>query len=381
MNYLILIMKNSLSVIFILILNVSYQAKAQINQRKVVTNWTTDKSRYIVPLDEFTVLLVPDGIPPIDQPKYWSRDMAENVFFAHEPVIVVVLNGESKAFPLSILTYHEIVNDSIGGVPVTVTYCPLCNAAIVFDRRLTHRDKDYLLDFGVSGMLRNSDLVMWDRQTQSWWQQFTGSGLVGELAGAQLEFLPSMLISLEEYFASYPEGQVLSNETGHERQYGINPYSGYDNLENTQPRLFHKKVDSRLPAMERIIDIHVHGKYKVYPLTKISERSVINDTFMDQPLVIFYTSKTVSALDNTKISDSRQVGSVTVFDPVVEGQKLKFSRRGKGFVDKQTKSVWTITGECISGAHKGKKLRPLIHGNHFAFAWFAFHPETEIYGR
>jgi hypothetical protein len=266
-------------------------------------------------------------------------------------------------------------------VPVTVTYCPLCNAAIVFDRRIRHKEKDYLLDFGVSGMLRNSDLVMWDRQTQSWWQQFTGSGLVGELAGAQLEFLPSMLISLEEFFVSFPEGVVLSTDTGHERQYGTNPYTGYDNLENTQPRLFFNKVDNRLPPMERIIDIHLNGKYKVYPLTKIGERRVINDTFMDQPLVIFYTSKTVSVLDNTKISESRQVGSVTVFDPVVDGQKLKFSRRSKGFVDKQTKSVWTITGECIAGAHKGKKIRPLIHGNHFAFAWFAFHPETQIYGK
>lgn len=359
----------------------SILAQAQSNPRKVATNWTTDTSRYVVPLDEFTVLLAPDGIPPIDRPKYWNREMSEKVFFAHEPVISVAINGEAKAFPLSILTYHKIVNDSIGGVPVTVTYCPLCNAAIVFDRRLRYNEKDYLLDFGVSGMLRNSDLVMWDRQTQSWWQQFTGSGLVGELSGAQLEFLPSMLISLEEFFISYPEGMMLSTETGHERQYGTNPYSGYDNLENTQPRLFFNKVDNRLPPMERVIDIHVKGKYKIYPLSKISERKVINDSFQSQSLVIFYTSKTVSVLDNTNISESRQVGSVTVFRPEVDGQKLKFVKKRMGFVDKQTKSVWSITGECISGELEGKQLQPVTHGNHFAFVWFAFHPESEIYCR
>ena len=376
-----MLMKNIIILYPLLFVATVNTVLAQLNPRKVVANWTTDTSRHVVPLDEFTVLLAPDGIPPIDEPKYWSRDMAEKAFFTHEPVIAVEINGEAKAFPLSILTYHEIVNDSIGGVPVTVTYCPLCNAAIVFDRRLRHDNKDYLLDFGVSGMLRNSDLVMWDRQTQSWWQQFTGSGLVGDLAGAQLEFLPSMLISLEEFITSYPEGMVLSTETGHERQYGTNPYSGYDNLENTQPRLFNNKVDNRLPPMERVIDIHVKGKYKIYPLSTISERHVINDKFQGLPLVIFYTSKTVSVLDNTKISESRQVGSVTVFSSEIEGQTLKFKKKRSGFVDKQTKSVWSITGECISGEMKGKQLRPVTHGNHFAFAWFAFHPETEIYGR
>ncbi len=364
----------------VLIVNVTC-VFAQSNPRNVETNWTTDTSKHVVPLDEFMVLLAPDGIPPIDKPRYWNRDTAEKVLFVHEPVIAVEINGEAKAFPLSILTYHEIVNDNIGGIPVTVTYCPLCNAAIVFDRRLRHNEKDYLLDFGVSGMLRNSDLVMWDRQTQSWWQQFTGSGLVGELAGAQLEFLPSMLISLEEYFTAYPDGMVLSTETGHERRYGTNPYSGYDNLENTQPRLFFNKVDNRLPPMERVIDVYINGKYKIYPLTKISERRVINDTFQGQSLVIFYTSKTVSVLDSTKISESRKVGSVTVFRPEVGGGNLKFVKKSKGFMDKQTKSVWTITGKCISGELEGKQLQPVTHGNHFAFAWFAFHPDCAIYGK
>ncbi|MEX0980724.1 MAG: DUF3179 domain-containing protein [Bacteroidales bacterium] len=352
---------------------------AQKNPNNVVVDWKTDTSNRIVPLEEFTALLVPDGIPPIDVPVFWERDKAEQTFFEHEPVIAVRINGRAKAYPLSILTFHEIVNDSIGGTPISVTYCPLCNAAMVYDRRLTYQEQEYLLDLGVSGMLRNSDLVMWDRQTESWWQQFTGTALVGKLAGAHLELVPSMIISLEEFFGSYPEGKVLSTETGHSREYGTNPYTGYDDPGNTQPRLFKGEVDSRLPAMERVVDVHVKGKYKIYPLSIISKKGVINDTFHDQQLVLFYTSKTVSILDEKEISGSREIGSVTVFVPQVGDRTLTFTKTGEGFRDDQTGSMWNITGKCIAGELKGKELWPMNHGNHFAFAWFAFHPDSEVY--
>ncbi len=352
---------------------------AQKNPNNVKVDWKTDTSNRIVPLDEFIALLVPDGIPPIDEPLFWERDKAELTFFEHEPVIAVRENGQAKAYPLSILTFHEIVNDSIGGTPISVTYCPLCNAAMVYDRRLTYQGQEYLLDLGVSGMLRNSDLVMWDRQTESWWQQFTGTALVGKLAGAHLELVPSMIISLEEFFGSYPEGKVLSTETGHSREYGTNPYTGYDDPGNTQPLLFKGEVDSRLPAMERVVDVHVKGKYKIYPLSIISKKGVINDTFHDQSLVLFYTSKTVSILDEKEISGSRKIGSVTVFVPQVGDRTLTFTKTGEGFRDDQTGSIWNITGKCIAGELKGKGLWPMNHGNHFAFAWFAFHPDSEMY--
>ena len=372
-------MKISRYLLFILILLTSIASLAQKNPKNLEIDWETDKSVHSVPLNEFTTLLKPDGIPPIDNPVFWNRNKAEEQFFKHEPVISVEINGEAKAFPLSILTFHEIVNDDIGGKPVSITYCPLCNAAIVFDRNLEFKGENYLLDFGVSGMLRNSDLVMWDRQTESWWQQFTGQALVGKLTGAELDLVPSMLISLEEFFETYPEGEVLSTETGHFREYGTNPYNGYDNLENEQPRLFKDKVDSRLPAMERVINVHVKGKDKIYPLSVIKKEEVINDRFEGKHLVLFYTSKTVSALDDKKIEKSRKVGSVTVFNPEVNNTLLTFEKTDKGFKDDQTGSVWNIAGKCISGKMKGEELRPMVHGNHFAFAWFAFHPETEIY--
>lgn len=352
---------------------------AQNNPKNLDIDWKTDLSTRAVPLEEFTTLLVPDGIPPIDEPRFWDRETARQHFFLHEPVIAVSINGLARAYPLSILTYHEIVNDRIGMKTISVTYCPLCNAALVFDRALTFKGKPYLLDFGVSGMLRNSDLVMWDRQTESWWQQFTGTALVGELTGAKLNVIPSMLISLEEFFEAYPDGNVLSTETGHFMEYGTNPYTGYDDPGNSRPRLFDGTVDQRLPAMERVIDVHVNGKYKVYPLTAIREAEVINDTFQGQHLVLFHTTKTVSVLDDRQISASRNIGSVTVFLPEAEGQALTFFREGEVFKDRQTGSSWTIAGKCISGELKGSSLLPVVHGNHFAFAWFAFHPDSEIH--
>jgi len=371
-------MRNFLSLFGLVIL--SFTTMAQQNPKNLDINWKTDTSNHLVPLEEFTALLMPDGIPPIDKPEFWNAEAATKAFFEHEPFIVIEIGGEAKAYALSILTYHEIVNDTLGGVPVSVSYCPLCNAAIVFDRRLTFKGKDLLLDFGVSGMLRNSDLVMWDRQTESWWQQFTGTALVGELAGEQLTYLSSMIISLGEFMEAYPDGLVLSTNTGFDMEYGTNPYTGYDNLENKQPRLYKGEVDSRLPAMERIIDVQVDGNYRIYPLSVISEKKIINDTFEDQPLVIFFTSKTVSVLDEKNIAESREIGSVTVFKPVVNNELLSFKMGSKGFEDVQTGSQWSIAGKCVSGKLKGEELWPVIHGNHFAFAWFEFFPESDIYG-
>jgi len=363
----------------ILLLIIPFISMAQKNPRNIETNWKTDTSKHIVPLEEFTALMKPDGIPPIDAPKFWEKEKALEAYFEHEPVITVEINGKAKAYPLSVLMYHEIVNDELGGIPISATYCPLCNAAIVFDRRLNFEGTKYLLDFGVSGMLRNSDLVMWDRQTESWWQQFTGEAMVGKLSGAELTYVSSMLISLNEFYQTYPQGQVLSTETGHSNKYGINPYANYDARENMQPFLYKGDVDSRLPAMERVIDVRVNEKYKIYPLSAIQSKGIINDSFNNQPIVVFYTAKTVSVLDNKNISESKEVGSVTVFEPLIDGKLLSFVKSDVGFVDEQTGSVWNITGNCIEGQYKGLELRPMNSGNHFAFAWFAFHPESEIY--
>lgn len=376
-------MKNKQLYLILLVLGFQVQnLNAQQNPRQIETNWKTDLSNNSVPLEEFLTLLKPDQIPPIDSPSFITIEEAKKTYFEHEPVIAVEINNEAKAYPLSVLMYHEIVNDSIGGVPIIATFCPLCNAAIVFNRNLKFNGETYLLDFGVSGMLRKSDMVMWDRQTETWWQQFTGEALVGDLNGATLEFIPSLLISLSDFIKNYPNGKVLSTNNGlGEVNYGENPYVNYDDINNTTPFLFKETVDERLPAMERIVDVSFDGITRIYPLTTIQKETVINDKINNNSLVIFYETKTVSVLDAKEIDKSKAVGAVTVFSPKVGDKTLTFISKGQSFFDIETNSEWTIAGKCIEGVHKGKRLETIRSGNHFAFAWFAFQPECEIYGQ
>ncbi len=365
----------------LLIVLMSLPAFAQRNIERVGQEWNTDKENRIVDLNEIVALLPRDRIPPIDDPVYWDIKRAKNTFFEHEPVMVVDIDGDARAYPLSILMWHEIVNDVVGGKPVSVTYCPLCNAAIVFDRRLQHDGRELLLDFGTSGMLRKSDLVMWDRQTETWWQQLTGEGIVGKLAEAQLTMVPSLLISFEEFTESYPDGKVLSTETGALRDYGSNPYVQYDDLGVDRPRLFDGEVDDRLPAMERVINISVNEDHIIYPLSKIQKEGVINDDPFGKRVAIFFQEGTVSVLDTPDISEGRDVGAVSVFDPVVNGKRLTFRKTDRGFIDDQTGTRWNISGKAVEGELEGTQLPWMFHGNHFAFAWLAFHPESEIYGQ
>ncbi|MEM8858848.1 MAG: DUF3179 domain-containing protein [Chloroflexota bacterium] len=294
-----------------------------------------------------------------------------------EPVVAVAEGGEAKAYPLQILTWHEIVNDEINGRPIIVTFCPLCNAAIAFDSTLNGQPTE----FGVSGLLRNSDMIMYDRQTESLWQQFTGEAVVGDAVGTRLEFLSTLLISYDDFKAQYPDGIVLSRETGHNRQYGRNPYAGYDTV-GRNPFLFDGELDGRLPAVERVVAIASEdvGVDVAYPFSVISEVGAVNDTQGDLELVVFHIGGATSALGAAVIADAEDVGSAAVYSPVVDGQKLTFSRADdKTFTDDETGSTWNIFGEAIDGDLAGSQLEPIIHGNHFWFSWAAFKPDTVIY--
>ena len=175
--------------------------------------WDTDFTLHSVAFDEIMSGGPPrDGIPPLDSPSFVSPDDADAWLANREPVISFELNGEAKAYPLQILTWHEIVNDEVGGVPVIVTFCPLCNSAIVFDRRLD----GVVLDFGTSGRLRNSDLIMWDRQTESWWQQLTGEAIIGKLTGHTLEFLPAPIVSWADFKAAHPRARCYPGKRASE---------------------------------------------------------------------------------------------------------------------------------------------------------------------
>lgn len=370
---------------YILLLSamLTYLAFGQNNPRGLDLKWKTDTTKSSVPLNSFTALMYADGIPPIDNPSFYNAEKAISEYFEFEPVIVVEVKGVAKAYPLSVLMFHEIVNDNIGiegdTTFFTVTYCPLCNSAVVFNRSLEFNNQEYFLDFGVSGMLRKSDMVMYDRQTESWWQQFTGEALVGDLMGAELDFLPSPVLSLSEFFELYPNGTVLSKDNNEDFTYGKNPYVGYDNVENEKPRLFFDEVDGRLPAMERIVDVTVKGEHKIYPLSVVAEKTVLNDVFNDLNIVIFYTDKVVSVLDSADISQSKTIGAVSVFRTEVNGVNLTFKKVDGKFIDNETGSIWNMSGECESGSLIGTKLWMLPHGQHFAFAMLTFHPDCVIY--
>ncbi len=164
-----------------------------------------------------------------------------------EPVVGRIINGKARAYPLRILTWHEIVNDELGGVPVAVTYCPLCNSAIIFDRRLDGK----VLDFGTTGKLRHSEMVMYDRQTENWWQQFLGQGIVGEMTGKRLKTNPAQLESFANYKKRAPGGDVLVPNDPGMRRYGANPYAGYDT--SPTPFLFQGDLPKGINPMVRVI--------------------------------------------------------------------------------------------------------------------------------
>ncbi|MCH7745624.1 MAG: DUF3179 domain-containing protein [Chloroflexi bacterium] len=344
--------------------------EARLNTR----GWDTDFSLHTISFDDITQVITRDGIPAIDNPKFITPEEAEAWLGEVEPVIALEINGESKAYPLQILTWHEIVNDVVGGVSVAVTFCPLCNSAIVFDSRMN----EAVLSFGVSGNLRNSDLIMYDRETHTWWQQFTGEGIVGTFAGEQLDIFPAAIISFADFRAANPEGEILSRDTGFSRAYGQNPYAGYDRADRP-PFLFSGDTDGRLLPKDRVVAVTIGDVDAAFPLTILEEEKVINYEVNGQDLAIFFTLGTTSALDASSIKLSRDVGATGVFDPNLDGQKLTFRADGDSIMDNETGSVWNILGQAIEGPLAGKELTRIVHADHFWFAWAAFKPDTIIY--
>jgi len=338
-------------------------------------DWKTDFSKHSVPLGEIASGGPPrDGIPPIDHPKFVTSVDADSWLKPKEPVISVEAGGEHRAYPLQVLIWHEIVNDKVGGLPVTVTFCPLCNSAIAFDRRVDGR----VLDFGTTGNLRNSDLVMWDRQTESWWQQLAGEAIVGELTGKRLNLLASSIVSWADFKAGFPEGKVLSRDTGFRRDYGRNPYVGYDDVD-TPPFLYGGKLDGRLPPKERVVAVSLGGEDVAYPYSVLLRRRVAMDAVAGKPIVVFYRPGTVSALNSASIPDSRDVGATGVFRTELDGRSLQFTFTSGAIVDAETGSQWNVLGMATSGPLLGRQLDPVLHADHFWFAWAAFKPHTRIF--
>jgi hypothetical protein len=341
--------------------------------------WTTDFSRISVPADEIVSGGPPkDGIPAVDEPRFESVESADSWLADRDPILVIERDGVVKAYPLGILIWHEIVNDEISGLPVTATFCPLCNTALVFVAEVDGA----ALDFGTTGRLRSSDLIMYDRQTESWWQQALGEAIIGEHLGAVLTLYPANQFGWSMVREHYPRALVLSRDTGYPgymERYGRNPYAGYDRMGNEPMRAFvRERTDPRLPAMERVVAVEL-GEGWAAPFGLLSDVRVVNAELGETPFTVFWAPGNASALDSRDIAAGRDVGQTAVFDRRLDGRLLEFEFANGRFRDVGTGSVWDLTGRAVQGTLEGRSLTRVGHGNHFWFAWIVFRPESVLW--
>jgi hypothetical protein len=314
----------------------------------------------------------PDGIPAVDRPRF-EKAGAVRWLDDREPVLALDLSGQARAYPVQILVWHEIVNDTVGDMPVAVTYCPLCNSALAFDRRVAGR----VVDFGTSGKLYNSDLVMYDRQTKSLWVQFLGKAVAGRLTGTKLRAYPVATVSWRDWRAAHPDGWVLSRDTGFSRGYGTNPYPGYDDV-GSSPFLVAGKTDGRLAAKDRVVGIRRGTDAVAVVTSRLRIERVQEVEVGGQAVVMWLSAGTASALDSDQVRSGRDVGASGAFDPVVDGRHLHFEPAGDGFRDQETGTTWDVLGRATGGSLAGRSLTAVEHVDTFWFAWAAFVPKTRI---
>jgi len=260
-----------------------------------------------------------DGIPSIDDPKFISVSEADEWIGDDELVLALEHKGITRVYPLQILVFHEIVNDFIAEDPILITYCPLCGSGIAYEGKIG----DERVEFGTSGKLYNSNLVMYDRKTQSYWTQIGGLAIVGELTGMRLTPVSIDTVVWRDWKVAHPDSEVLSKDTGHSRNYGQDPYGGY--YENSFVWFPLENEDNRIHAKTVVFGIEVNGKYKAYREEDLILQSVINDK--------------------------------------VDGVDIRIERKEDGVI----KIINVDTGDEI------------VKERDFWFAWFAFHPETELY--
>ncbi len=331
------------------------------NSYSIPTTFTimeTNGMKHIIPLDKIKGGGPPkDGIPSIDNPKFVEIKDSQHVSDS-DVVIGLKINGDARAYPLFILVWHEIVNDKVGDVPVAVTYCPLCYTTQVFERMINGTD----VEFGTSGKLYNSNLLMYDRMTESYWSQGLGLAVTGPLTGMKLNTIPFDVITWGDWKKLYPNTLVLTTDTGHIRSYATDPYGDY----YTDPRIIFPvdNKDDRMHPKEIIIGLHEHGVYKAYKQKDVEVYQIINDVIGDKPVLL--------------VSQFPQ--NSRVFDRNVNGEVLEFEIKDGLIVDSGTKSKWNYDGVSISGPLEGKKLTRMSIEPGFWFEWIAFHPETEVWG-
>ncbi len=321
---------------------------------------TADGVRYTVDPDELRQGC-PGGldcIPSIDDPRFQPADEAAWLK-PSDRVIGVEIDGQARAYPLRILNVHEVVNDRLGGRAIAVTYCPLCRSGLVFSRRVGDRT----LSFGVSGKLLDANLVLYDRQTETYWSQIEGEAVVGPLVPTTLTLVPSTITTWEDWRRGHPDTQVLSRETGiyPKATYGNNPYAGYAN--NSQVGYGVGPVDDRLSPKTLVFGVTVGGSAAAYPEAAVRSAGVINDEVGGEPVVVV---------------EDPDDGGVSAFSRRIENETLTFRVGEEGLVD-QHGHRWSPDGVARSGPRAGARLDRLATHGVFWFAWSQFHPDTAVY--
>ena len=327
------------------------------NLKSTPTIMETDGQKHIIPLDKIKSGGPPkDGIPSIDFPKF--AKISDSQFVSDSAIVIgLEINGDAKAYPLFILVWHEIVNDDVGGVPVAVTYCPLCYTNQVFERIIKGNE----VEFGTSGKLYQSNLLMYDRWTDSYWSQGLGMAVTGELSGIKLKTIPFDVISWGDWKKLHPDTLVLTTDTGHLRSYATDPYGDY----YTDPRIIFPvdNMDDRLHPKEVILGYHANGIYKAYAQNDVEIHNIIND-----------------AVGNTSVMlVSLFPHNTRGYDRTLNGEVLEFEYVDEKIIDTKTKSVWNYDGLAISGSLEGSQLSRLSLEPGFWFSWVAFYPNTEVW--
>ncbi|MFW5693847.1 MAG: DUF3179 domain-containing protein [Alkalispirochaeta sp.] len=356
--------------------------EAFVNQSppgRAENEFSTDFSRATVSFSEVLSGGPPKGgIPALDRPRFETVEAASHWVSDQEPVLVLestlVRDEESPGgdsihvYPLQVIMWHEIVNDEIDGKPVTVTYCPLCNTGIAFSRR----HEGTVLSFNTTGRLRFSNLIMYDRETESWWQQASGDGIAGFFAGTRLRTVPVMMLPFSEVRDSMPEARVLSKDTGFNRAYGSNPYRGYDS--SSEPFLLRNASSLTEPGsdrpglLDRVVSLEYNDETTSVTYSALQAERMVERTLGGERFYFLWEAGTSSALDQSSIADGADVGSGNAFFARTrEGKPVELSRRDNRIVD-ETGSQWNAAGRAVSGPREGERLRPAVGVQHF---WFS----------
>ena len=300
-----------------------------------------------------------DGIPAINDPDFETVPVADQYLKDDGLGIDLATTNGRRFYPFQILTWHFVVNDTVDGKPITVVYCPLCQDGAVYSSQLDGQT----LQFGTSGQVWNSISLLYDQGTGSLWTASGGLAISGPLVGKQLAEIPSHIVPWGDWKINYPDGQVLSRNTGADRDYTFDPYGAYQ----LGPDMWFPIIrpDARLPIKTLVIGLQAGGKSKAYQVSDLASLQTLDDTIGQTPVTVWSDPNT---------------GEVSAFERSVKGQVLTFFRSQTGQVlDRETGSSWDTDGQAISGTYAGTQLTELTVERTFWFCWAALHPSTDVY--